>query len=273
MEEPGYNKASAVFQNNGCIIECVPVDKDGLCTEKLLGETDIGGIYCTPSHQFPTGSVLTISRRYELLKWAEEQDSFVLEDDYDSELQYYTKPIPYQQSIDNHDRVIYFGTFSKALSPSIRMGYMILPKRLLEKYHQLFNYYNSTVPLLNQYVIGSLIEDGQYDRHIRRLSNIFRKRMTCFCKEISKNLSPIKVIGNSRAQYCLLEFPPNLKQEELIRKAEINGVKVYSTMQFWQEKADCPPNTLFMGLCKIKVEDIPDCVTRLKNAWAEVLYY
>ncbi|MDY3740038.1 MAG: hypothetical protein SO022_06240 [Selenomonadaceae bacterium] len=93
MEEPGYNKASAVFQNNGCIIECVPVDKDGLCTEKLLGETDIGGIYCTPSHQFPTGSVLTISRRYELLKWAEEQDSFVLEDDYDSELQYYTKPI------------------------------------------------------------------------------------------------------------------------------------------------------------------------------------
>ena len=75
----------------------------------------------------------------------------------------------------------------------------------------------------------------------------------------------IKVIGNSRAQYCLLEFPPNLKQEELIRKAEINGVKVYSTMQFWQEKADCPPNTLFMGLCKIKVEDIPDCVTRLKK--------
>ena len=171
-----------------------------------------------------------------------------MEDDYDSELQYYTKPIPSLQSIDNHDRVIYFGTFSKALSPSIRMGYMILPKRLLEKYHQLFNYYNSTVPLLNQYVIGSLIEDGQYDRHIRRLSNIFRKRMTCFCKEISKNLSSIKVIGNSRAQYCLLEFPPNLKQEELIWKAEINGVKVYSTMQFWQEKADCPPNTLFMGL-------------------------
>ena len=103
--------------------------------------------------------VLTISRRYELLKWAEEQDSFVLEDDYDSELQYYTKPIPALQSIDNHDRVIYFGTFSKALSPSIRMGYMILPKRLLEKYHQLFNYYNSTVPLLNQYVIGSLKEN------------------------------------------------------------------------------------------------------------------
>lgn len=94
MEEPGYNKAAAVFQNNGLLLEGVAVDKDGLQTAKLPVGKDIGAVYCTPSHQFPTGGVLPISRRYELLAWAKQQEAFVLADDYDSELQYYAKPIP-----------------------------------------------------------------------------------------------------------------------------------------------------------------------------------
>lgn len=271
MEEPGYNKAAVVFQNNGLLLEGVPVDREGLQTDRLPRGGDIGAIYCTPSHQFPTGSVLPISRRYELLAWAKQQDALVLADDYDSELQYYAKPIPSIQSLDMDDRVVYLGTFSKGLSPSIRMGYMILPQRLLGRYGQLFANYNSTVPLLNQYVIGSLIADGQYDRHIRRLSNVFRKRMGCFTKELTQALGSVRIVGNSRAQYCLLEFPPQLSQEVLLEAAAKQGVRVYSTMQFWQEKAACPPNTLFLGLCKIKLEDIPDCVTRLQKAWGELL--
>lgn len=171
-----------------------------------------------------------------------------------------------------NDRVIYLGTFSKALSPSIRMGYMILPPQLLEIYRDRFQNYNSTAPLLNQYVIARLIETGQYDRHIRRLNNIFRKRLERFSEEFSDVKGKVKISGNGSGQYFLLEFSKKTDQNQLIQKALEHGVKVYSTMQFWQEKADCPPNTLFLGFSKISLEDISDCVQRLKKAWGEWFY-
>jgi GntR family transcriptional regulator/MocR family aminotransferase len=151
------------------------------------------------------------------------------------------------------------------------MGYMILPERLLQIYNDIFENYNSTVPLLNQYVIGKLIETGQYDSHIRRLNNVFRKRLELFLSEFSDVKDKIKITSNGSGQYFLLEFSEKTKQSELIERALEQGVRVYSSMQFWQEKAACPPNTLFLGFSKINTEDIPDCVARLKSAWAEWL--
>lgn len=219
MEEPGFNKAVSVFINNKMEVQTVPVDENGLMVSGLPIVQNTCAVYSTPSHQFPTGATLPIDRRYELLEWVTQNDVYIIEDDFDSELRYYTKPIPSLQSIDLNDRVIYLGTFSKALSPSIRMGYMVLPPKILQRFLEKFETYNSTVPLLNQ----------------------------------------------------LLEFSEEANQDELIDKALEQGVKVYSTMQFWQEKAACPPNTLFLGFSKIKFEDIPDCVARLKAAWAEWL--
>lgn len=151
------------------------------------------------------------------------------------------------------------------------MGYMILPPQLLDVYLKTFENYNCTVPLLNQYVIGKLIETGQYDRHIRRLNNIFRKRLELFLKEFSDVKEKIKLSSNGTGQYFLVEFSKTANQHELITKALEQGVRVYSTMQFWQDKAECPPNTLFLGFSKIALEDIPDCVSRLKRAWSKWL--
>lgn len=271
MEEPGYNKAAAVFFNGGLNVWTVPVDDNGLMISKLPKTKEVCAVYTTPSHQFPTGVILPIGRRYELLEWAAENDTYVIEDDFDSEQRYYAKPIPSLQSIDADNRVIYLGTFSKALSPSIRMGYMILPLQLVEQYIHKFENYNSTAPLLNQYIIGRLIETGEYDRHIRRLNNVFRKRLEHFLYEFSDVKEKIKISSNGSGQYFLLEFSENVREKNLIEKALQYGVRVYSTMQFWQDKADCPPNTLFLGFSKIDIDDITDCVTRLKKAWAEWL--
>lgn len=271
MEEPGYNKAAAVFLNGGLTVQTVPVDDNGLVVSKLPAMQTVCAVYTTPSHQFPTGAILPIGRRYELLKWAAENDSYIIEDDFDSEQRYYAKPIPSLQSIDTDDRVIYLGTFSKALSPSIRMGYMILPSKLMEQYLFKFHNYNSTAPLLNQYIIGQLIETGQYDRHIRRMNNVFRKRLERFQAEFSDVNEKIRISSNGTGQYFLLKFSENVTQDVLIDEALRYGVKVYPTMQFWQDKADCPPNTLFLGFSKIDIDDIPDCVTRLKKAWAKWL--
>ena len=144
---------------------------------------------------------------------------------------------------------------------------MILPPQLLKLYTNQFKNYNSTVPLLNQYTIGRLIETGQYERHIRRLNNIFRKRLELFQEELVKINKEIKIHSNGTGQYFLLEFPAQAKQQQLIERALEQGVRVYPTMQFWQEKAACPPNMLFLGFSKIDIKDIPDCVERLKKAW------
>lgn len=267
MEEPGYNKAVAVFKNNGLTTQTISVDEHGIDVSTLSDEKNVCAIYSTPSHQFPTGVTMPIGRRYQLLEWAKRNDVYIIEDDFDSELRYYAKPIPSLQSIDTDNRVVYLGTFSKALSPSIRMGYMILPPKLLEIYLDQFQNYNSTVPLLNQYVIARLIETGQYDRHIRRLNHTFRKRLELFSDELSNSMPSVKLSSNGSGQYFLLTFPGAVNQDVLIKQALEYGVRVYSTMQFWQEKASCPPNTLFLGFSKIDLKDIPDCVNRLIMAW------
>lgn len=271
MEEPGFDRASAVFKMNKIKIKTVPIDENGLIVADLPYNNNILAIYTTPSHQFPTGATLTIDRRYKLLERAERNDSFILEDDFDSELRYYSKPIPALQSIDENDRVVYLGTFSKTLSPSIRMGYMILPPHLCQRYLELFEPYNSTVPLLNQYVVARLIETGHYERHIRRLNQTFRKRLEQFTKELDDVKDKIKISSNGSGQYFLLTFTQPVEQSQLIDSALNHGVKVYSTMKFWQEKAACPPNTLFLGFSKIDLVDIPDCVARLKQAWSKWL--
>lgn len=271
MEEPGYHRAAAVFQNNGFQIHTVPVDENGIITADLPCRQDICVLYSTPSHQFPTGVTMPIGRRYELLQWAAAEGTYIIEDDFDSELRYYEKPIPSLQSIDENQQVIYLGTFSKTLSPAIRMGYMILPPQLLELYQSKYLNYNCNVPLLNQYVVSRIIETGHYERHIRRLNHIFRKRLEQFTYEFSPVRDKIKLSGNGSGQYFLLEFSDPTDQNTLIEQALEHGVKVYSTMQFWREKAACPPNTLFLGFSKINLEDIPDCAARLKTAWAKWL--
>lgn len=271
MEDPGYHKAAAVFRSNHITIQPVPVDENGLTVASLPAQCGAFALYATPSHQFPTGVTLPIGRRHALLDWAQRNGVFILEDDFDSELRYYSKPIPSLQSIDTENRVIYLGTFSKGISPSIRMGYMILPPQLAAVFHEMFAEYNSTVPVLNQYIIGRLLETGHYDRHIRRLGLVFKNRLALFIKELSGLGSGVRITGNGTGQYFLLRFSKGTDQQMLIAQALAHGVRVYPTMQFWQEKAECPPQTLFLGFGKIRLEDIPDCVARLKAAWSPLL--
>lgn len=271
MEEPGYNKAAAVLKNNARKVITIKVDEKGIVTRDLKCNRDVCAIYTTPSNQFPTGSILPISRRYELLEWARENDSYVIEDDYDSELRYYAKPIPSLQSIDEDGRVIYMGTFSKALSPALRMAYMVLPKPLLKKYKEQFADYNCMVSVINQHVVAELFKTGQYERHVRRMGQIYRKRLEEFKRCFSDFGNKIKIHENGSGQYFLLEFPGKYTQERMIALAKEQGVRVYSVMQFWHDRAECPNNMIFIGFSKIAIKDIEDCVKRLKCAWNEIL--
>lgn len=271
MEEPGYNGAQEVFQNNGFSIRHIPLTPYGLDLSPLKTWA-VPIVYVTPSHQFPYGTVLPISKRRELLEWAAEANAYIIEDDYDSEYRYDANPIPSLQSIDGHERVIYIGTFSKSLSPSLRINYMVLPKSLLPAYHQMFSTYSSPVTWLTQEVLASFLRSGDYTRHVRRMCAAYRKRHDVFVQQLSQQFEQsIMLHGQGAGLHFLLEFGEGVEAEGLIRRAEKAGVRVYPVTPFWSVQEDCPSNLLFAGYSLLNEEKIEEGLRLLKEAWAPVL--
>lgn len=267
MEDPGYDKAVSVFQNNRIPVHFIPVDDCGVIPSSLPNSADIKALSLTPSHQLPMGSVMPIKRRYEILNWAKENKAFLLEDDYDSEYSYYTNPVPSLQSIDRDDQVIYLGTFSKTLSPSMRLGYMVLPRQLMQCFQEKLRQYNCPVPWLNQYIVGRLIENGHYGRLIRKLRTSIRKKHDLLMQEISKMNGQVKILSHGAGLNFLLEIQGKGSSEELVKAAGEKGVKVYSPRRFWQNKDAYPPHLVFIGFASIDIGDIPKCIELLDAAW------
>lgn len=175
IEDPSSKDIYEIFSSNGYEVQSVEVDDLGIDTKQLLKYNKTKLIYVTPSHQFPIGGMLPIQRRIELIKYAREHNSYIIEDDYDSEFRYTTSPVCSLFELDpNH--VIYLGTFSKNLSPAFRMGYMILPKPIFEKCKELKWYTDLHSPSLVQMALAKFIEQGELDGHIRKGCKLYKKK-------------------------------------------------------------------------------------------------
>lgn len=172
VEDPGYRKISKVYESNGVKCLHLPIDKSGINHHQLMN-TKAKAVHISPSHQFPTGRVMPISRRHHLLDWASKNNRFIIEDDYDSEFRFSGRPIPPMAAM-NGSRVIYMNTFSKTLVPSIRIAYMVLPDDLMEKYKRELGFYSGTVSGFEQYTLANFISKGYYERHINRMRNYYR---------------------------------------------------------------------------------------------------
>ncbi|MCD8180640.1 MAG: PLP-dependent aminotransferase family protein [Firmicutes bacterium] len=222
LENPGYRKINAILKNNNRRINYIDVDETGLRTDKLK-ESDSDIVYVTPSHQFPTGAVMSVGRRTELLSWAEEKDGrYIIEDDYNSEFNFSVKPVPAMQGLAVSDRVIYLSTFSRVLAPSIRIAYMVLPKEILKKFNEHFSSYSSTVPRFEQHTLDRFISDGYFSRHLSRVKNIYRKRRDRLMEILG---GTDFAITGERAGLHLVAKTPCAK--EIIKKAEQNDMKLY----------------------------------------------
>ena len=267
MEEPGYNGARTVFVNNGFEIVPIPIQSDGISISDLE-RSSVKLTYITPSHQFPTGVVMPIQNRLHLLHWATQQNGIIIEDDYDSELRYHARPIPSLQSLDTSGRVIYLGTFSKSLSPGLRMGYMILPKWLLPKYHTMFAWYSSSIPWLEQKIVSLYMAGGHWERHIRKVCLYNKKKHDVMLKTITQLMgNKIIIQGNNAGLHILLQFVNGEKQNWLIDKAREYKVKVYPTSPFWHTKENASENTLLLGFSMLNEKEIVDGLTLLNKAW------
>ena len=267
MEEPGYYGARDVFLVNGFSVLPIPVDSEGIRVDRL-NDTNAKLLYITPSHQFPTGVVLPVKRRLELLSWAQKQNAYIIEDDYDSELRYQSKPISAMQSLDKFDRVIYAGTFSKSLSPGLRISYLVLPKRLVYAYHQTCNLFVSQVPLLMQAALAAYIQDGYLDRHMHKMRTLYRKKHLRFLDGANRIFGEnIRICSLDGGVHFLAEFRSELSDDALIRRAADCGIAVYTTRECWLYPENAPKHQFLLGYGAIPLEEIDTALQALYTAW------
>lgn len=174
VEDPGYLRLSRIYEANDVALVHIPLDKEGVDMPSVA-KCGVDVLHLMPSHQFPTGIVTSISRRYELLGWASSADNrYLIEDDYDCEFRLTGRPIPSLQSIDASGKVIYANTFTKSLGPAFRIGYMVLPPVLAKRFKRKLGFYSCTVSAIDQLALARFIENGDYERHVNRLRTHYR---------------------------------------------------------------------------------------------------
>lgn len=220
-----------IFETQGADIIPVSVDNSGLVVQELENSPhqNIRLIYVTPSHQFPTGAILSLPRRLELLNWAQQTGGLIIEDDYDSEFRYGEKPIPALQGLDKSDSVLYIGTFSKVLFPSLRIGYLVIPKNLVSIFTRAKWLCDRHLPNLEQQVLTEFINAGYLERHIRKMRSIYDKRRQVLVKALKKHFGKrAKIVGEKAGIHLMVRFNINLSNEEIIQRAAKVGVEMMS---------------------------------------------
>lgn len=265
VEDPGYQKITRIYQANQ--VECVhiPMDESGVDVDQL-NKTKAHILHISPSHHFPTGIVTPVSRRYELLSWAAKENShYIIEDDYDSEFRLVGKPIPALQSIDVADKVIYMNTFSKSLSSTIRISYMVLPKSLVSLYREKLGFYSCTVPNFEQYTLYKFIHQGHLEKHINRMRNYYRIQrdtiLSCIKKQKNYNRTVIK--EENSGLHFLLEVNTELSDFQLVEKAKKNGILISCLSQYSYQKENSTEHTIIINYSGISNKDIPEAIDRL----------
>lgn len=263
VEDPGYLSARRSFEVAGARRIAVPVDELGLITQQLPNDPRVRLAYVTPSHQFPLGGVLPIGRRHELLQWADRWRTWVLEDDYDGEFRYGQRPIDALQSIDRSGRVIYVGTFSKALSPQLRLGYLVLPPTLVPVFRQAKRLADRHAPVADQRALARLIETGAYERHVRRTRREHEHRRAALMEAVARHLPPeARLAGIAAGLHAVLWLPGWRPADEpaLVAAARAAGVGVYPVSPLFAQPASARavvrPAGLILGYASLTPEQV-----------------
>ena len=265
VENPGYQKIAKIYRNNGAV--CLPVrtDDHGISAETLQS-SDAEVVHITPAHHFPLGIVMPISRRNELLAWAnEEEDRIIIEDDYDSEFRFQGKPVQPMINIDQNQKVIYVNTFSKTLFPSLRISYMVLPDRFMQIYNQKLGFYSSTVPSFDQLVLANFIAGGYYEQHINRMRNYYKRlrNQLIFSLRQSSLQDRIQIIEEDSGLHFLLKVDTTMKDEEIVKKAEILGINLSCLSEYYFDRNSRENGTLLINYSGISIEQVDEAIETL----------
>ena len=266
MENPTYVRSYRIFQSFAYDIVTVDMDGYGMRVEPLEREK-VQAAYVMPSHQFPTGVVMPIRRRLELLRWAAgAPDRYLIEDDYDSEFRFRGKPIPALQASDELGKVIYLGSFSKAIAPAIRVSFMVLPEPLLQRYRRECDFYSCTVSRIDQSILNEFIRDGYFERHLNKMRKIYRAKHDLLLEELLPFQEKFTVSGENAGLHLLLTARGPMREEELLRRAAEQGVRVYG-LSTGMSTIETKAATVLLGFGGLTPKQITEGTQRLKTAW------
>ncbi len=241
VEEYGLPPQHAVVRAAGLTTTPLPLDEDGALVDRL--DTRPGAVLLTPAHQYPTGAPLSADRRAEAVRWAREQDRYVIEDDYDGEFRYDRQPLGAMQALDP-ERVVYAGTAAKSLAPGLRLAWLALPDALVEPVARLKVLADTMSPVLDQLTLAELITSGTYDRHVRRCRLHYRRRRDQLIAALAEHAPHVRVTGIAAGLHAVLQLPPGSTPEpELLARAQAAGLSLNGLA--WHlaapTDADAPP--------------------------------
>ena len=270
LENPGYRKLYQIFDVSGVAVRPLPLDKSGLRADALAA-SDASVVYLTPSHHFPLGTVMPAARRMEILRWASAApDRYIIEDDYDSEFRYASRPIPALGEMDRAGRVVYVNTFAKSLSPALRIGYLVLPDALMARYRERFSLYSSTVPSFDQHTLAAFMRTGGFERHISRSRKVYQARRDALMAALDRELAdlPHEVSRSEAGLHLLLHMRNGMLERELIERARAVGVRVYGLSAYYTPPVKPPKATLVLGYAGLTERQIDEAAALLRQAWS-----
>ena len=261
MEEPGYGFARRVFRFSGCRVVPVPVDDEGLDVREGIRRCATARVaMVSPSHQYPLGSTMSASRRLQLIEWAQRAGSWIIEDDYDSEYRYGTTPITSLQGLDWNSRVIYIGTFSKVLFPSLRLGYLVIPSDLVEHFVSIRFAMDITPPVFFQSVLADFIREGHFSRHLRRMRALYSARRAALVDSLREELGPKIQISGEQAGTHLSLILNGIEDAKVVERA---GKRNLWLVPLSSSYLGAPCQGLVLGFGSVGAEAIPSAVRKL----------
>ena len=264
VEDPGYSRARRILIAGGARIAPISLT-DGAINVRELYQTGAGAAYVTPGRQFPTGQEMAMDGRERLMRWANETGAYVLEDDYEGEFTFSDSPLPPLAALDTHERVVYINTFARTLAPGLRISYMILPGALRDRYCELYS--ACSVPGSEQSALEKFISGGYFERHIKRMRQIYRERRNCLTEHVAR-LHLGELHRNNAGLFELLSVNSGMSSEQLVEKARQAGVRLtaLSDYSILPDRAE-ESGTVLLGLAGMDTEQIRDGLETLKSAW------
>ncbi len=264
QEMPGYHIARKIFDAYGYTIHPVDVDAQGLKIETLK-KTGAHIVYITPSHQYPTGIAMPIARRQQLIAHMQRIGGVIIEDDYDSELAYYTRPIPSLQGLDDGECVVYLGTFAKSLSPAVRVGYMVVPEWIHMLYKESYDSHFAGVSITTQLILAAFMREGHWERHLRRMRTLNKKKHNAMKEALCTHLGDSCKIIAEGGGLSLLIVPTKeaFDWQKLQTLAEQEGIAIYLA----KERSGTVFEALRMGFGGFRLEEIDEAVRVFAKVW------
>ncbi|MCD5995393.1 PLP-dependent aminotransferase family protein [Pseudomonas sp. CDFA 602] len=272
IENPGYRAAGHAFAVAGARLTGIAVDSEGLCCA-ALERTDCTLAYVTPSHQYPTGVVMSLARRLELLAWAERRGGWIVEDDYDGEYRYSGAPLAPLAALDGGGRVLYVGTFGKIAFPAMRLGYLVLPEALVQPFAQRKAVDMRHTEISTQRVMAQFIALGHFQRHIRRMRRASLSRRDTLLANWPKDIPGCAAMPRVTAGlHVMVKVDSLAREQELIGKAARVGVDISALSGYWLPDSSEPMDNragLVLGFAAVPEVDIADALNRLRKVWSE----